>query len=440
MFGMILHRGRQMKVLVIGGGGREHALVWKLKQSPRVEKVWCAPGNGGIEAEAECLSADAADVSGLVALADRLKPDLTIVGPELPLVNGVGDAFRARNWPIVAPSRQAAALEGSKIFAKEFLQRHRIPTAKTYGMFSSSGGAVDALLRLQWPVVIKADGLCAGKGVFVAPDAPSAEDFIRRAMDAKEFGDGGKRLLLEETLEGEELSFIVVTDAQRYAPLVPTRDHKRVFDGNHGPNTGGMGAYSTDELLPASLRQEIVETIVEPTLSGLANEGIVYQGFLYIGLMLTREGPKVLEFNCRLGDPETQAIVARMDFDLAQVLSELAAGILEPARLRWKPGASVCVVMASGGYPGKFASGKEIDGLTDAALVNGVKIFHAGTARRGESIVTTGGRVLGVTAADASLDKALDSVYQAAAKIHFEGAHYRKDIATHAGRVHATRD
>jgi len=429
-----------MKVLVIGGGGREHALVWKLKQSPRVEKVWCAPGNGGIEAEAECLSADPADVSGLVALADRLKPDVTIVGPELPLVNGVGDAFRARNWPIVAPSRQAAALEGSKIFAKEFLQRHSIPTAKTCGVFSTSREAVNALSRLQWPVVIKADGLCAGKGVFVAPDAPSAEDFIRRAMDAKEFGDGGKRLLLEEALEGEELSFIVVTDAQRYAPLVPTRDHKRAFDGNQGPNTGGMGAYSTDELLPASLRQEIVETIVEPTLNGLANEGIGYQGFLYIGLMLTREGPKVLEFNCRLGDPETQAIVARMDFDLAQVLSELAAGILEPGRLRWKPGASVCVVMASGGYPGKFASGKEIDGLTDAALVNGVKVFHAGTARRRESIVTTGGRVLGVTAADASLDKALDSVYQAAAKIHFEGAHYRKDIATHAGRVHATRE
>ena len=429
-----------MKILVIGGGGREHAIVWKLKQSPRVEKIWCAPGNGGIEAEAECLVADPADVTGLVALAERLSPDLTVVGPELPLVNGVGDAFRARSWPIVAPSRHAAQLEGSKIFAKAFLRRHSIPTAKTYGVFNSSREAVAALSGLTWPVVIKADGLCAGKGVFVAPDALSAEDFICRAIDASEFGDGGKRVLLEEALEGEELSFIVVTDGQRYAPLVPTRDHKRVFDGNQGPNTGGMGAYSADELLPASLRREIVEAIVEPTLSGLANEGIGYQGFLYIGLMLTREGPKVLEFNCRLGDPETQAIVARMDFDLAQVLSELAAGILEPARLQWKLGASVCVVMASGGYPGKFASGKKISGLTDAEHVSGVKVFHAGTARQGESIVTAGGRVLGVTAADASIDKALGSVYQAAARIHFEGAHYRRDIAANAGQVQAAGD
>jgi phosphoribosylamine--glycine ligase len=259
-------------------------------------------------------------------------------------------------------------------------------------------------------------------------------------MDTNELGSGGRRLLLEEALTGEELSFIVLTDGQRYAPLVPTRDHKRVFDGNRGPNTGGMGAYSTDELLPPKLRREIVESIVEPTLSGLESEGMLYQGFLYIGLMLTPTGPKVLEFNCRLGDPETQAIVARMDFDLAQVLSELAAGILEPARLRWKPGASVCVVMASGGYPGKFATGKEIQGLTDAELVNGVKVFHAGTAREGGSIVTTGGRVLGVTAEDVTLDGALARAYQAAAKIQFEGAHYRKDIAAYAGRVHAAGD
>jgi phosphoribosylamine---glycine ligase len=429
-----------MNVLVIGGGGREHALVWKLKQSPRVEKILCAPGNGGIEAEAECLPADPANVAGLVALAERLSPDLTVVGPELPLVNGVGDAFRRRGWSIVAPSQQAAQLEGSKVFAKQFLERQGIPTAKMYGVFTSSRDAVAALSGLNLPVVIKADGLCAGKGVFVAPDAASAEDFIHRAIDGNEFGTGGERLLLEEALQGEELSFIVVTDGQRYAPLVPTRDHKRVFDGDRGPNTGGMGAYSTDELLPAKLRQEILESIVEPTLRGLADEGIGYQGFLYIGLMLTAAGPKVLEFNCRLGDPETQAIVARMDFDLAQVLSELAAGILEPARLRWKPGASVCVVMASGGYPGRFATGKKIDGLTDAERINGVKVFHAGTARNGSSIVTTGGRVLGVTAAGASVERALASVYAATAKIDFEGAHYRKDIAAHAGRLHAAGD
>jgi len=429
-----------MKVLVIGGGGREHSLVWKLMQSPQVEKVWCAPGNGGIEAEAECVPVDTADVPALVAITERLGPDLTIVGPELPLVNGIGDAFRDRGWPIVAPSRRAAQLEGSKVFAKEFLRRHGIPTAEMYGAFDSVESAVSALSGLEWPVVIKADGLCAGKGVFVAQDAPSAEEFIRRAMDQNEFGAGGRRLLLEEALEGEELSFIIVTDGQRHAPLVPTRDHKRVSDGNHGPNTGGMGAYSTDDLLPAKLRQQVVDSIVEPTLRGLASDGILYQGFLYIGLMLTSAGPKVLEFNCRLGDPETQAIVARMDFDLAQVLGELAAGTLEPARLKWKPGASVCVVMAAGGYPGRFTSGKRIEGLTDAELVKGVNVFHAGTQSREGSIVTSGGRVLGVTAAAASIEAAVAMAYEAAGKIRFEGMHYRKDIGAQAGRVHAAGD
>jgi phosphoribosylamine---glycine ligase len=429
-----------MKVLVIGGGGREHALVWKLNQSSRIEKIWCAPGNGGIETEAECLPADPADVPGLVALADRLSPDLTIVGPELPLVNGIGDAFRARGWPIVAPSRQAAQLEGSKVFAKQFLLRQGIPTAQMYGEFDSSQDAIAALSSVDWPVVIKADGLCAGKGVFVAQDALSAEDFIRRVMDKNELGAGGKHLLLEEMLEGEELSFIVITDGQRYAPLVPTRDHKRVFDGNRGPNTGGMGAYSTDELLPPKLRQDILESIVEPTIRGLASEGILYQGFLYVGLMLTASGPKVLEFNCRLGDPETQAIVARMDFDLAQVLAELDAGILEPSSLRWKPGASVCIVMASGGYPGKFQTGKRIEGLTDAECIKGVKVFHAGTRRQGNSILTSGGRVLGVTVPDASLEAALARAYEAAGKIDFEGMHYRRDIGAHVSRVQAVGD
>ena len=429
-----------MKVLVIGGGGREHALVWKLRQSSRVEKIWCAPGNGGIQAEAECLPADPADVAGLVALAERLSPDLTIVGPELPLVNGIGDAFRTRGWPIVAPSKQAAQLEGSKIFAKRFLRRQGIPTAQVYGEFDTSQGAIAALSSVDWPVVIKADGLCAGKGVFVAQDAAAAEDFIRRTMDENEFGTGGKRLLLEEALEGDELSFIIVTDGQRYVPLVPTRDHKRVFDGNRGPNTGGMGAYSTDELLSPKLRQQILDSIVEPTMRGLGSEGILYQGFLYVGLMLTASGPKVLEFNCRLGDPETQAIVARMDFDLAHVLAELAAGILEPSRLKWKPGASVCVVIASEGYPGKFETGKRIDGLTAAEHVNGVKVFHAGTRRQGDSILTGSGRVLGVTAPGASLETALGKAYEAAGKIHFEGMHYRRDIGAHAGRVQAVGD
>jgi phosphoribosylamine--glycine ligase len=429
-----------MKVLVIGGGGREHALVWKLEQSSRVEKIWCAPGNGGIEAEAECIPADGGDVAALVALAEQLKPDLTIVGPELPLVNGIGDAFRRRNWPIVAPSQQASQLEGSKVFAKEFLRRHGVPTARMYGVFDTAQGAEDALSGLEWPLVIKADGLCAGKGVYVAPDRPSAEDFICRALDKHELGTGGNRVLLEEALEGEELSFIVVTDGQRYAPLVPTRDHKRVFDGNRGPNTGGMGAYSTDDLLSARLRRDILDSIVEPTMRGLASDGIFYQGFLYIGLMLTINGPKVLEFNCRLGDPETQAIVARMDFDLAEVLAEVASRNLEPSSLKWKPGASACVVMASDGYPGKFKAGRRIVGLTDAQRVSGVKVFHAGTQRQGDSVVTSGGRVLGVTAVGASLEAALATAYKAAAMIRFEGMHYRKDIGAHAGRGQAAGD
>ena len=429
-----------MKILVIGGGGREHALVWKLKQSPRVEKIWCAPGNGGIAAQAECIALDVGDVAAIVTLAEKIQPDLTVVGPELPLVNGVTDAFRRRNWSIVGPSQQAAQLEGSKIFSKEFLQRHGIPTAKMYGTYDSAIAAYAALRAVTWPVVIKADGLCAGKGVFLAPDFDAARNFIERVMEKNALGAGGKRVLLEETLEGEELSFIILTDGKSYAPLVATRDHKRVFDGNQGPNTGGMGAYSTDELLPEQLRKTILSTIIDPTLQGLASDGIPYQGFLYIGLMLTKSGPKVLEFNCRLGDPETQAIVARMDFDLAEVLADVTAVRLNPSKLKWKTGASVCVVLASGGYPGKFESGKPIEGLTAAEQITGVKVLHAGTKRLGEAIVTSGGRVLGVTAAGLSLDVALASVYEAASRIHFDGMHYRKDIGAHANHLKAAGD
>src|SRR6266436_6955784 len=258
-----------MKILVLGGGGREHALVWKLRESPRVEKIWCAPGNDGIAAEAECVPIDAGDVGAVIALAEKIQPDLTIVGPELPLVNGLTDAFRQRNWPIVGPSQQAAQLEGSKVFSKEFLARHGIPTAKMYGAYDASADAYAALRSVNWPVVIKADGLCGGKGVFLAPDLAAAKDFVERVMEKNELGPGGKRILLEETLEGEELSFIILTDGKRFAPLIPTRDHKRVFDGNQGPNTGGMGAYSTDELLPDHLRETILSTIVQPKFSAM---------------------------------------------------------------------------------------------------------------------------------------------------------------------------
>jgi len=429
-----------MRIVVLGGGGREHALVWKLKQSPRVEKIWCAPGNGGIAADAECMAIDAGDVAAVVALAEKIQPDLTVVGPELPLVNGLTDAFRHQNWAVVGPSQKAAQLEGSKVFSKELLQRHRIPTARMYGAFDSPQEVYKALNSVKFPVVIKADGLCAGKGVFLAPDFAAAKDFVERAMEKNELGPGGNRILLEEALEGEELSFIILTDGKRYAPLVPTRDHKRVFDGNQGPNTGGMGAYSTDELLPERLRETVRSAIVEPTLQGLAADGIPYQGFLYIGLMLTKSGPKVLEFNCRLGDPEAQAILARIDFDLAEVLSDVGAGRLAPPKLCWKTDASACVVLTSGGYPGRFEAGKKIDGLTAAERITGVKVLHAGTKLAGSSVVTSGGRVLGVTAAAASLKAALASAYEAASKIHFEGMHYRKDIGAHATGLRAAGD
>jgi phosphoribosylamine---glycine ligase len=429
-----------MKVLVLGGGGREHALVWKLRGGRRVERIWCAPGNGGIAGEADCVVADAGDVAGLVAVAEKLAPDLTVVGPELPLVNGLADVFNERRWTVVGPSKQAAQLEGSKVFAKEFLERHGIPTAMMYGAYDSPGGAYGALCAVDWPVVIKADGLCAGKGVFVAPNPDAATDFIERVMEKNELGAGGKRVMFEEALEGDELSYILLTDGERYAPLVATRDHKRAFDNNEGPNTGGMGAYSSDELLTEELRRAIATTVVEPTMKGLAAEGIRYQGFLYVGLMLTKEGPKVLEYNCRLGDPETQAIAARMDFDLAEVLSEVAAGKLRPEKMKWKPGASACVVLASGGYPGKFEGGKEIHGLEEAGGIPDVKVLHAGTQREGQKIVTNGGRVLGVTATGSSLEAAVKRAYQAAGKIHFDGMHYRRDIGRHARQNSAAGD
>jgi len=430
-----------MKILVLGAGGREHALVWKLRQSPSVTQLWCAPGNGGIAGDAQCLAVDAGDVPAIVELAEKLRPDLAVVGPELPLVNGICDAFRARHWNIVGPSQHAARLEGSKIFSKEFLLRHNIPTASMYGAYDSAREAYARLKSVSWPLVLKADGLCGGKGVVVAQNEPEAREFIERCLEKRELGPGGHRILFEEGLDGDELSFIILTDGERYAPLVPTRDHKRVFDDNQGPNTGGMGAYSSDELLPAPLRETIVSSIVEATLRGLAADGIPYQGFLYVGLMLTKSGPKVLEFNCRLGDPEAQAIIARMDFDLAGVLSDVAQTRLNPEKLNWKPGASACVVLTSGGYPGKCATGKPISGLTGIGQNTGVHIFHAGTQLLPDgSFVTSGGRVLGVTAASNSLSQALALAYEAAARIHFEGVHYRKDIGKPANRLRAVGD
>jgi len=417
-----------VKILVIGSGGREHAMIWRLRQSPEVEKIWCAPGNGGIADIAECVPVDATDVGALVALAEQLKPDLTIVGPEAPLVAGVRNKFECRGMRLVGPSRRDARLEGSKIYAKEFMTRYEIPTPTLYGEFESPLEAIRALDAVDWPVVIKADGLCAGKGVLVAETRAEAESFIRRVMQKHELGPGGSRLLFEHALKGEELSYIVLTDGRSFIPMAPTRDHKRVFDGDRGPNTGGMGAFTMDGMITPKYESLIVKDIVCPTIHGLSEEGIPYTGFLYFGLMLTASGPMVLEYNCRLGDPETQPIMMRMDFDLAAAFDAVASRKLSTIKPAWKPGASVCVVMASGGYPGSFETGKKITGLDEAAQLPDVAVFHAGTKRDGDSVVTCGGRVLGVTATADSLPLAIQKAYEATSKIRFEGAQCRSDI------------
>ena len=423
-----------MKILVIGSGGREHALAWRLRHGSGVERVWCAPGNGGMARleGAECVAVDVKDVAALAALGERLHPDLTLVGPELPLVNGIADEFAHRGLRLVGPSQQAAQLEGSKVFSKEFLLRNNIPTGPVYGIFDSAGDAYSALCAVDWPCVIKADGLAAGKGVLVAPTPDDATAFIDRLMVEREFGAAGDRVLLEEALSGPELSYIVLTDGETIFPLAPTRDHKRIFDGNRGPNTGGMGAYSTDGLLDRELEARILETIIRPTLEGMAREGHPYRGFLYAGLMLTAAGPKVLEFNCRMGDPETQAIVVRMDFPLAEALQASTEGRLREIAARWKPGASACVVMAAANYPGEPRTGMRIDGLAAAASVADAVVFHAGTKLQNDEIVVSGGRVLGVTATGSDLAAALARAYEAAGKISFEGAQYRRDIGATA--------
>ena len=422
------YREPTVRILVVGSGGREHALVARLRQSPQIEKVWCAPGNGGIAEDAECAPVSAGDVDGLVSLAERLRPDLTVVGPEAPLVAGIRNKFECRGMRLVGPSQRDARLEGSKIYAKQFMDRYGIPTATLYGHFDSPNEAIRALDAVDWPVVVKADGLCAGKGVLVAETRHEAELFIRRLMQSHELGEGGSRLLLEHALQGEELSFIVLTDGRSFLPLAPTRDHKRVFDGDRGPNTGGMGAYTADGMIGPKYESVIIKDIVCPTIQGLSDEGIPYTGFLYFGLMMTANGPMVLEYNCRLGDPEAQAILARMDFDLAGALDAVASRKLSAFKPAWKPGASVCVVMASGGYPGSFEKGKKITGLAEARALPDVAVYHAGTKREDDSLVTCGGRVLGVTAAAASLPQAIHEAYEAAGKIHFDGAQYRTDI------------
>jgi phosphoribosylamine--glycine ligase len=420
-----------MRILILGSGGREHALAWACRQSPRVEKIWCAPGNGGIALDAECVPANLNDVAATADLAEKLAADLTIVGPEMPLVSGIADEFARRGRVILGPSKQAAQLEGSKIFAKEFMRRHGVPTADGRGTFKNKSDAIAALRAVEWPLVIKADGLCAGKGVLVASEAGEAAEFVERLFDGGDFGEAGKRVLYEQALEGEELSYIILTDGENFISLAPTRDHKRAFDGDRGPNTGGMGTYSTDEIMSGGLKIEIEETIVRPTLAGLRKDGMPYHGFIFFGLMLTKSGPKVLEYNCRLGDPETQSILLRANFDFAQACLDAASGKLTDSKAKWFSGASASVVIASEGYPASPVIGRKITGLDDASKVPGVVVFHSGTKRDGTDYYSSGGRVLGVTARGESLAEATDRAYEAASRIGLEGSHYRRDI----GRV-----
>jgi len=420
-----------MKVLVIGSGGREHALVWKLRQSPRVSKVYCAPGNGGIGDEAECLAADVKSVESLVALANQIRPDLTIVGPELPLQLGVVDEFSQRGWRIFGPTKAAARLESSKSFAKQFLQRHRIPTAH-YAIANSVDEVHAALPHFHMPVVVKADGLAAGKGVVICKNKEEAASVSAEMLSGKMLGEAGSRVVLEECLQGDELSFLVLSDGERVAPLVAAQDYKRIGDGDTGPNTGGMGAYSTRNILDDQMRNWLVQHIARPVVEGMKDEGAEYKGILYCGLMMTARGPMVLEFNCRFGDPETQPILMRLESDLVEALEASIEGRVSDGDFRWSADASVCVVMASGGYPGTFEVGKKIMGLEEAGKVQGAKVFHAGTSKRDGAYYTAGGRVLGVTARAADLPTAVQRAYDVVSKIGFEGAHYRKDIAARA--------
>jgi phosphoribosylamine---glycine ligase len=420
-----------MKVLVLGSGGREHALVWKLRQSPRVSQLYCAPGNGGIADEAECLAVDLKSLDSLTALGARVRPDLTVVGPELPLTLGVVDEFTRRGWPVFGPTRAAAQLESSKSFAKEFLQRHRIPTAH-YAICDSIEQVRSALSHLHAPVVVKADGLAAGKGVVIARSKEEAASVAAEMLSGRMLGEAGARVVLEECLVGDELSFLVLSDGERVAPLVAAQDHKRVGDGDTGPNTGGMGAYSTEEIVDDKMRDWLVNHIARPVVTGMKAEGAEFKGVLYCGLMMTARGPMVLEFNCRFGDPETQPILIRLESDLVDALEASISGRVSEGDFRWSADASVCVVMASGGYPGTFEAGKQIAGLDEAGKIAGVKVFHAGTSKRDGAYYTAGGRVLGVTARAGDLETAVQRAYEACGKIGFQGAHYRRDIAARA--------
>ncbi len=420
-----------MKVLVIGGGGREHAIVWKLKQSPKVTKIYCTPGNAGISEIAECVDIKIDDAEALLDFVKYNWIDLTVVGPEVPLAAGIVDRFIKEKRPIFGPVAAGAQLEGSKSFSKDFMLRYGIPTAE-YKTFTSYIQAVDYIRLKGAPIVVKADGLAAGKGVIVAKTVEEATDALELIMKDKAFGDAGKKVLVEQCLMGEEASFMFLTDGKTVVPLASSQDHKQIFDGDKGPNTGGMGAYSPAPILTAALNEEIMEDIVGPIMKGLKREGIDYRGVLYVGIMMDKGKPNVLEFNVRFGDPEAQPILSRLDSDLFELMKATAEGKLNEVEVSWKDEVAICVVLSAEGYPGEYAKGRKITGLDSVKDKKDVVVFHAGTGLKNDDVVTTGGRVLGVTALGKDVKAAQEKAYEAIKEIDFEGMYYRKDIGDKA--------
>jgi phosphoribosylamine---glycine ligase len=420
-------------VLLVGGGGREHALAWKLAQSPRLGRLTAAPGNPGIAAHARCVTVKDTDVEGLVALARHERPDLVVVGPEMPLALGLADRLRAAGFAVFGPSAAAARLESSKAFAKDVMARHAIPTAR-FRTFQDALAARGYCRELGAPLVVKADGLAAGKGVIVCRTLDEADRALALCFEERAFGAAGLTVVVEEFLEGEEASFFALADGAAVLPLAGAQDHKTVFDGDQGANTGGMGAYSPAPVLDEAMQERVMAEIVRPVIAAMAKEGAPYTGVLYVGLMITREGPKVIEFNCRFGDPECQAIVPRLAADLLALLQAAATGRGLPTTLAWSPQPSVCVVVASGGYPGPYQTGRPIAGVEAAAGLADVNVFQAGTALESGRLVTAGGRVLGVQALGDDVTSAIRRAYAGVERIRFDGAHYRRDIGHHALR------
>lgn len=420
-----------MKILVIGSGGREHAIVWKISQSSKITKIFCAPGNPGIAEIAECVNIKADDVNGLKAFAIKEGIDLTVVGPEQPLTIGIVDEFESSGLKIFGPTKKAAEIEGSKAFSKDLMQKYNIPTAG-YKVFDNADEAKNYAEKHHPPVVVKADGLAAGKGVFICTTMDEAFLAIDIIMNQKAFGDAGNRVVIEEFLTGEEASFLTFTDGETVMPMASSQDHKQVYDNDEGPNTGGMGAYSPAPIITPSMQKKVMNEVMIPVVQGMKSEGRRFKGVLYAGLMITKNGPKVLEFNARFGDPETQPILMRFKTDIVDVFLAVIENRLKDIKLEWDKRSAVCVVMASEGYPGDYEKGKVITGLDDVKDMKDVVVFHAGTSIKNGEIVTNGGRVLGVTAIGTGIKRAIKNAYTSVEKINWDGVHYRKDIGAKA--------